>query len=363
MTADLGSLARALPWTAPTPVDPVLELGAGVAFADPWFLALAPLGVLLLVLRARRRFTLAAPSPRPRGAAAWPRSLRQRWLFVPPVLEALAWALVSLALARPLAVDVLETREAAGIDIFLVLDRSGSMQFTDLSEPGREQSRLDVVREVALEFAERRTQDTTFAADRVGLIAFARYPELVCPPTLDAATLAEFARRVTLPTLRQEDGTGIGVALAKAVELLGESDAASKVVVLLSDGANNVELIQPDEAAELAASRGVRVYTILAGRYEMAVDPFGRIVRQEGSLDSSELENIAKTTGGRFFRARDKGALEAIYAEIEQLERTPREERRERRAHDLYAPFVAAGLAALTLARLLHAAGLARTFE
>jgi len=348
--------AKALPFTSASAAEPKLELGHGLALADPWFLAVAPLGFLLWILARRRAPVLRTPSAS-LFAAGMPRSLRQRALFLPPLLDAAALLLFALGLARPLVVDVLETRESAGIDVMLVLDRSGSMRFTDLAPPGSDRTRLDVVRDVALDFAQRRTGDLEYAADRVGLLVFARYPELVCPPTLDYATLASFAAQVHLPIAREEDGTGIGVALAKAVDLLGASDSESRVAVLLSDGANNVELILPAEAAELAAARGVRVYTILAGAYEY--DRFGRVTPME--IDPGELEAIAERTGGRFFRARDRAALESTYAEIETLERTPREERRERRAHDLYAPIVGLGLLALAFSRLLQGAGLVRT--
>lgn len=353
---------RALPFTASSAAEPVWELGGGLALADPWFLVLLPLGAALFALVRGRRRSLVAPGLAggfDGSGGGWPRSLRQRWLFLPPLLEALALVGFVLALARPLAVDVLETQRAEGIDVLLVLDRSGSMRFTDLAEPGGQETRLDVVREVALEFARRRTGDAEFNSDRVGLVTFARYPELVCPPTLDFDTLEAFAQRVTLPVAREEDGTGIGVALAKAAELLSAGDAKSKVCVLLSDGANNVELILPAEAADLAAERGVKVYTILAGRYEF--DRYGRATPME--IDATDLQDIAQTTGGRFFRARDRSALEAIYAEIEQLERTPREERRERRTHDLYAPIAALGFVLLLGGRLARAAGLARTLD
>lgn len=353
---------RALPFTSASAADPVWEFGLGLALADPWFLFLLPVGLGLFGLVRRRQRSLVSPglsAGGEDGLGALPRSLRQRWLFLPPLLEGLALFGFVLALSRPLAVDVLETQSAEGIDVLLLLDRSGSMRFTDLAEPGSQETRLDVVRQVALDFAKRRTADQEFASDRVGLVTFARYPELVCPPTLDFGTLASFAERVTLPVAREEDGTGIGVALAKAVELLSASEAKSKVAVLLSDGANNVDLIQPSEAADLAAERGVKVYTILAGRYEY--DRFGRATPME--IDATDLEHIARTTGGRFFRARDRSALEAIYGEIEQLERTPREERRERRTHDLYAPVAALGFLLLSGGRLLRAAGLARTLD
>ena len=219
-----------------------------------------------------------------------------------------------------------QTSISEGVEIALVLDRSSSMQHVDM-DSGGEKTRLDVVKEVVGDFARRRMTDREGAADHVALFTFARFPELLCPFTLDAEALEGFLETVQLVEFGAEDGTAIGVALAKAVAVLRESDAESKVVVLLTDGENNETEITPLQAAELAAEHGIRVYTVLAGRYVYVQDWFGRIQPSERELDSTELEAIAETTGGRFFRARDRRGLEEVYAEIESLERTPREDR------------------------------------
>jgi Ca-activated chloride channel family protein len=124
------------------------------------------------------------------------------------------------------------------------------------------------------------------------------------------------------------------------VALLEQSAAKSKVCVLLTDGENNVDDITPQEAAELAAEQGVRVYTVLAGRYVYQQDVFGRVFVSEDELDSTELEEIAEQTGGRFFRAKDRAALERVYEEIESLERTERTEDRTTETFDLYPLFL-----------------------
>jgi Ca-activated chloride channel family protein len=266
-----------------------------------------------------------------------PRTLRQRFFFVPVLLQCLALTLVAVALSRPVRGNVLRSSIAEGVDIALLVDRSSSMAVDDLE---RGKNRLEVVKEVVGDFAERRMTDRVGASDNVALFVFARYPELLCPFTLDVAALKGFLTNVQLVRYEQEDGTGIGRALAKAVAVLRQSEAKSKVAVLLTDGENNIDDLLPAEAADLAAEEGIRVYTVLAGRYSYSRDLFGRIVATEAELDGTELEQIAEKTGGRFFRAKDKAALEGVYAEIESLERTPREEQRYTRTFDLYALFL-----------------------
>jgi len=194
--------------------------------------------------------------------------------------------------------------------------------------------------------------DEIGAADNCALIVFAQFPQLLCPFTLDAGALTGFLDGVELVRNEAEDGTAIGRGLGKAVALLEKSDARSKVVVLLTDGENNVADIPPLEAARLAAELSVRVYTVLAGRYVIQEDIFGRVFATDRQLDTGELEEIARLTGGRFFRARDRESLEQVYAEIERLERTPRQERRYTETFDLYPPIVLLALGAYALAWL-----------
>ena len=317
-----------------------LHLFGDLYLADPWFLALVPAGLLLLAWGRGRRGRAAGRVPALLAGA--PQSLAQRLAWIPNALAGVAVVLVAAALARPVRANVLSTSTSEGIDIALVVDRSGSMRFRDL-EQGR--TRLEVVKEVVGDFAVRRMTDEVGAADSCALITFAQYPQLLCPFTLDAGALSGFLEGVELVRHEVEDGTAIGRGLAKAVALLSESDAKSRVVVLLTDGENNVGDIPPLEAARLAAELGVRVYTVLAGRFVYQEDIFGREHATERALDSTELEEIARLTGGRFFRARDREALESVYAEIETLERTPRSEERYTQTYDLYPPLLLAALA------------------
>ena len=340
-----------------------LELWDGLQLADPWLLGLLVLVPIALWWGRAHKARAAGRAPAlpstAAGGLALPRSLRQRLGFLPLVLQGLGLAIVVLALARPLRTNSVSASVSEGVDIALVIDRSSSMQFRALDEQGRK-TRLDVVIDVVGEFAERRMTDREGAADRIGLVSFAKYPELVCPFTLDVEGVHAFLQQVEIVEYGVEDGTAIGMALAKAVAVLRETEADSKVVVLLTDGENNVLDIEPTEAARLAADQGVRVYTVLAGRLVYEQDLFGRVRPTNRQLDETELRRIAELTDGRFFRARDKAALEQCYADIEQLVRTEREERRYIESFDLYPRCLAAALALYGAAWLLSSTWLRR---
>jgi len=311
--------------------------------ADPFFLLLIPIVIAAVFWgRTRQGRDKARFSVLP--VASLPQSWPQRLAWLPTVLSALSLCLVVLALARPLRGDVETNSVSEGVDLALLIDRSSSMGNQDL-EMGR--TRLDVVKEVVADFALRRMTDREGASDYVALFSFARYPQELCPFTLDVDAVQGFLSDVELTADRAEDGTGIGIALAKAVAVLRESEAMSKVVVLLTDGENNLDLITPADAAQLAAEEGVRVYTVFAGSF--VIDSYGRMREIDPTLDTVELREIAEVTGGRFFRARDRKALEKAYAEIEELERSPREEKRFIEHYDLYPRFLYLALAAYLL--------------
>ncbi len=319
--------------------------------ADPWFLALVPPALLLLAWGRSRRGVEPGRVP-VLPVEAPPRSWAQRLAWIPPFLQAIAIVLVCVALARPVRGNSVRQTLSEGIDIALVVDRSGSMKYDDL-EAGK--SRLDVAKEVVGAFAQRRMTDRVGASDSCALLTFAQYPMLLCPFTLDYGAFEGFLETVQYVRNEVEDGTAIGRGLAKAVSVLAETDAKSKVVVLLTDGENNVPDILPLKAAELAREKGIVVYTVLAGRYAFQEDVFGRVYRTERELDATELEQIAEMTGGRFFRAKDRDSLERTYAEIETLERTERREERYTETFDLYFELLLAGLMAYLLAWGSHA--------
>lgn len=316
------------------------HLWGDIYLADPWFLLFVPPALVLLAWgRSRRGLEPGRVPVLP--VAAPPRTWKQRLGWVPSVLQAAAIVLVCIALARPVRGNSVRQTISEGIDIALIVDRSGSMKYDDL-EPGK--TRLDVAKEVVGAFAQRRMTDRVGASDSCALLTFAQYPMLLCPFTLDYGAFEGFLDTVQYVRNEMEDGTAIGRGLAKAVSILAETDAQSKVVVLLTDGENNVPDILPVKAAELAREKGVKVYTVLAGRYAFQEDVFGRVYRTERELDATELEQIAELTGGRFFRAKDRDSLESTYAEIERLERTERREERYTETFDLYFEFLLAGL-------------------
>jgi Ca-activated chloride channel family protein len=315
-----------------------VHLWGDLFLADPGFLILIPLALLVLMYGRSRKA---------RGAARFsvlleeelPVSLGQSLSWLPVLMQFLALSSLVIAMARPLRGNVETNTVSEGVDLALLIDRSSSMQHMDLEANS---TRLEVVKEVVAEFATRRMTDREGASDYVALFSFARYPEELCPFTLDVDAVQGFLKDVQLAKDRAEDGTGIGIALAKAVAVLRESEAKSKVVVLLTDGENNLDLISPAEAARLAAEEGVRVYTVFAGSY--VIDGFGRARRIDLRYDALDLQEIADVTGGRFFTAADRRELEKVYEEIENLERTPREEQRFVEHFDLYRAFLLVAL-------------------
>ena len=217
--------------------------------------------------------------------------------------------LIVIALARPRLVDQLQQTSVDVIDIVLVLDISSSMLADDFSP-----NRLEVVKQTARDFISGRR------GDRVGLLVFAGQSFIQCPLTVDLDVLQNLLKEVTIAP-RDYDGTAIGMAIANATNRLRHSEAKSKVMILLSDGSNNAGEIEPTTAADLAAEFDIRIYTIGAGTNQSYTRIPGRgLIRNE--IDEETLMEIAKKTGGKYFRATDQTALTDIYNEINQLERS-----------------------------------------
>jgi Ca-activated chloride channel family protein len=293
-----------------------------VRLHDPWVLLLLLLLPLLLRrMRARRQAPLRFPVVSALTAGAHGR--RTRWQWLPPAMRALAFAALVLALARPQIGKSATRVTTEGIDIVLAVDVSGSMLAEDFEVDGKRVNRLDAVKSVVAGFLEKRP------GDRVGLVLFAGRPYTQCPLTLDHGWLLQNLDRAEIGMI--EDGTAIGSALATAVHRLESSDAKTKIVILLTDGQSNAGKIPPATAADAAKSLGYRVYTIGAGTRGLApfpqTDPFGNkvYVPTPVDIDEATLRQIAQTTGGRYYRATDLETLQGIYAEIDELEKSPYE--------------------------------------
>lgn len=248
---------------------------------------------------------------------------RTFWMHIrnaPQVLRLFALSCAIIAVARPRDPSTTHERFAEGVDIMLILDTSTSMKAQDFRP-----NRFVAAREVATEFINSRV------SDRVGLVVFAAKAFTQVPLTLDYPFLVEMLQAVEVGMI--EDGTAIGTAMITGINRLRESEAKSKVIILLTDGQNNRGEIDPGTAAEAAAAMKVRVYTIGVGAYGsapfMADDPFygQRMMQIPVEIDEEMLEDVAKKSGGKYFRATNSDALREIYHEIGELEKTKIEER------------------------------------
>lgn len=319
----------ALQEVARTAAEVRLPLWGRLSLADPLFLLLLPLVLLAVWQGARRRRRVAARVPL-LPVAPPPRSLVQRLAWLPPTMKAVALLLAVLALARPLRGSVEVASRGEGVDIALLLDRSSSMD--SQAEPGGP-TRLDVAKDVIGEFALRRMTDTEGIADNVALFTFASYTDLLCPFTLDADALLGALRDVDFAE-GPLDGTSIGVAISKAVEVYRDLDAESKVAILLTDGIEKNHVIEPVHAGKLAAEEGVKVYTIFVGprvTYQRTRTGFAKV-----EVEVQDLAHVAEMTGAKHYHAETPEELEEVYAEIESLERRFRDEQRYAERFDLY---------------------------
>ena len=273
-----------------------------------------------------------------------------KWQPVLLVLRMIAIGLIIVALARPQTQDVsTQTKTNKGIDIVMAIDVSSSMLARDLKP-----SRLSALKKVAANFIANRT------ADRIGLVVYAGESYTKTPITSDKALVVDVLNKINYDGVIN-DGTAIGMGLATAVNRLRDSKAKSKVIILLTDGVNNTGFVDPKTAAGLASSFGIKTYTIGLGSNgsapaPVALRPDGSFVYQltKVEIDEELLKDIAKQTGGSYYRATDNKKLEAIYKEIDKLERTEVEEIRYTKYHEKFRRFVFLALAALLLEWLLR---------
>lgn len=306
-----------------------------IEFTWPWMFLLLPVPFLL------RRILSPAPVTRA-GSLRVPffdelaetrsRSGLARGTPIPALIAAsLAWALLVTAAARPVHVGAPRSFPVAGRDLMLAIDLSGSMAREDFTMGGRRADRLTVVKHVAEDFLTRRK------GDRVGLVLFGTRAYLQAPLTFDRKTVSQFLAEAEVGLPGQE--TAIGDALGTSVLRLRERPEDSRVLILLTDGANNAGELDPREAAALAAAEGIRVHTIGVGADTgVRQGLFGRrIVNPSADLDEQLLQDIADATGGEYFRARNADALAQVYRDIDRLEPTEGEPRTTRPRVDLFA--------------------------
>lgn len=268
-----------------------------------------------------------------------------------PLFRLLVLLLFIAALARPQRVTAEREYQTKGVDIVIAMDISGSM----LAEDFKPENRLAVAKVEATKFIKGREND------RIGLVIFARKAFTQCPVTLDYDVLTRLLEEVQVGMV--PDGTAIGMGLATAVNRLRDSDAKSKVIILMTDGSNNAGNIDPITAAELAKTFGIKVYTICIGRGGLVPFPFNdplfgkRYVQAEVEIDEMVLKRIADITGGLFFRARDPQALDEIYGKINQLEKSEVNVKEYRSYEELFHLFLIPGilllLAEIALSRTL----------
>ncbi len=338
---------------------------SGLEFSDPLFLLaglLAPL-VFIEVNRRSASVTFSSLSLVADGR----RSLRERLVWLPAALLAVATLALAVALAGPRTGNAVSQVEREGIAIAVVVDRSGSMEARDFVRGDTSTSRLDVVKRIFRDFVK---GGGNFGDGRpddlIGIVAFARYADGLSPLTLDHGSAVAILDDIKTPEDPSEDGTAVGDGLALAVERLRRQQTASKVAILLTDGVNNAGDIEPREAAELAARFGIRVYTIGAGYNGFAPFPVRRadgrvsLQRVPVEIDEVTLRQIAEKTGGRYFHATDEAGLREVVAEIGQLERSKVAELRYLEYEHHYRSFVAAALAATALSWLLASSWLRR---
>ena len=261
-----------------------------------------------------------------------PKSWRVKAQPLLPLLYALGWVCLVVAIARPQK-GLDESRvHTEGVDMVLLLDLSKSMDTPDFVKANRRITRLEATQDVVERFLKKRPND------RIGIVGFASLPYALAPLTLDHGWLIERLQGLNTGLLGG-DHTAIGDGIASAVNRLRDSKAKSRVVILLTDGANNFGTISPENAARAAKALGIKIYTIGAGG-----GGFNGFMMRAPEVDEKTLQKVASITGGKFFRARDLSSLQAVYDEIDKLEKTEIEMEQYTRFEDHAAGWIIAGI-------------------
>jgi Ca-activated chloride channel family protein len=322
---------------------------SNLEFAYPaffWALVLLPLMILWYIFRGRKSTSSMTLS----GFENLDERVGSSRIWLRHLLALLRFSVVSLivvVLARPQSSNKWEQVTTEGIDIVMCMDVSGSMRAMDFRP-----NRLEASKDVGIEFVNAREND------RFGLVVFAGESFTQCPMTTDRGVVINFLNDIDFGVI--EDGTAIGMGLATAVNRIKDSRAKSKVVILLTDGVNNQGDVGPLTAAEIAASFGIRVYTIGVGTQGTAPvpvqDAFGRMVTRNMpvEIDEDVLKKIAETTDGTYFRATDNRKLREIYQQIDQMEKTRLDVKQFSKRKEEYFPFLLAAMLILLFEIMLR---------
>lgn len=319
-----------------------------MSWANPeyfWFLLLVPVYIATVLWQIFKGTNPVITFSSVHHLKNLPGNYKSYLTWATPILYIISYCLIITALARPQLQNSNVERISEGIDIIISIDISSSMLAEDIQP-----NRLIAAKEVASDFISQRQ------SDRIGINVFARESFTVVPPTLDHDLVQNLLETVDLGMVR--DGTAIGMGIATSINRLRDSDAESKVIILLTDGMNNAGEIDPITAGEMAASLGVKLYTLGIGSRGTAPYPvddplFGRRYQNvQVNIDEEMLTHIAGLTGGRYWRATETQELRDIYSEIDQLEQSEIEEIIYVDYEDLYSRYLSMGLLALLLAFL-----------
>ena len=313
------------PWYSLTWFEP--SILRSYSWEQPLFLWIILLVPLLFVLRWALRYYFNQKLPVAVSARDLKNSAANLVRLIPELLLMLVLALLLTALARPQKTNEKVEQYTEGIDIMIALDISQSMQIEDFQP-----NRLEAAKKVALEFIQGRLQD------RIGLVVFSGDAFSLAPLTTDYDLLRSYVKDINFEMIDNR-GTAIGSALAVVTNRMRESEAKSKVCILLSDGDNTAGNIDPITAAELASAYGIKMYTIVVGREGLVPygkDFFGRPNMIENTVDETTMRKIAEIGGGEFFRATDNQALVSVFARIDEFEKAEIKETRYKDTSDYY---------------------------
>ena len=319
----------------------------GISYKNPefFYLLLLLLPMIAWYLWQQKKLGASIQFSSNMGFARIPKNWKYYFRHIVFVLQVLSLSILTVALARPQSSNNWSNVTTKGIDIVIALDISSSMLAMDFTP-----NRIEAAKDVAIQFISGRPND------RIGLVIFSGESFTQCPLTTDHATVINLFKGIESGLI--EDGTAIGNGLATAVSRLKDSDAISKVVILLTDGDNNRGEIAPVTAAELAKTFGIRVYTIGIGTMGMVPypiqTPFGvQVQNVEVKIDEPTLQKIAATTDGKYFRANNNNKLAEIYQEIDKLEKSKIDVKEYSKKEEEYLKYAVAGTLLLLLGMFL----------